>query len=64
MTMAKISPKKEQILTTSAHLLATKGGVNFSMRTVAEEMGMRLSNLQYYFPTLENSSLRWWKIFC
>ena len=51
--MAKISPKKEQILTTSAHLLATKGGVNFSMRTVAEEMGMRLSNLQYYFPTLE-----------
>ena len=53
MTIAKISPKKKQILTTSAHLLATKGGVNFSMRTVAEEMGIRLSNLQYYFPTLE-----------
>ena len=51
--MAKLSPKKQQILTTAARLLATRGGVNFSMRIVADEMGIRLSNLQYYFPTLE-----------
>lgn len=51
--VAKSHSKKEHILTTAARLLATQGGVNFSMRTVADALEMRLSNLQYYFPTLE-----------
>lgn len=51
--LAKSHSKKEQILTTAARLLATQGGVNFSMRTVADALDIRLSNLQYYFPTLE-----------
>lgn len=52
MTTQK-SSKKELILATAAKLLATQGGNNFSMRAVAEELGIRLSNLQYYYPSLE-----------
>ena len=50
---AKISQKKNKILTTAANLLVKQGGINFSMRTLADELGIRLSNLQYYFPTLD-----------
>lgn len=50
---AKITQKKDKILTTAANLLVKQGGINFSMRTLADELGIRLSNLQYYFPTLD-----------
>ena len=34
--------------------LMESGGADFSMRKIADKAGIRLANLQYYFPRMEN----------
>ena len=42
--------KRNQILDVARDLLIDEGYHNFSLRKVAEKAGIRVSNLQYYFP--------------
>lgn len=44
--------RRDQILDAAASTLIEAGYADFSLRKVAERLGIRLSNLQYYFPTL------------
>jgi AcrR family transcriptional regulator len=47
-------PPKEtarRIVEVARQVLMTRGYAQFSMRNVAAEAGMRLANVQYYFPT-------------
>lgn len=44
--------RREQILDAAAATLTESGYADFSLRKVAERADIRLSNLQYYFPTL------------
>jgi AcrR family transcriptional regulator len=44
---------KEDILATAKVVLSEKGARNFSMREVARACGKSLSNVQYYYPSLE-----------
>lgn len=41
--------RREQILDAAAAILIGEGYAGFSVRKVAERLGMRLSNVQYYF---------------
>lgn len=41
----------EQILDAATELLVEEGYAQFTMRQLAERLGIRLSNLQYYFPS-------------
>lgn len=43
--------RQQAILDAAESLLASAGYAGFSMRKVAEHLGMRLSNVQYYFGT-------------
>lgn len=43
--------KSDQIVTIAARLLSDAGLDQFVMRRIAEQAGMKLGNLQYYFPT-------------
>jgi AcrR family transcriptional regulator len=45
--------KRQYILEAAAELLIESGYHNFSMRKVADAAGIRLGNLQYYFPSKE-----------
>lgn len=45
--------KRLQVLEAAADLLIESGYHNFSMRKVADAAGIRLGNLQYYFPSKE-----------
>ena len=42
--------KRNQILDVARDLLIDEGYHNFSLRKVAEKAGIRVGNLQYYFP--------------
>lgn len=42
--------KRKQILNVARDLLIDEGYHNFSLRKVAEKAGIRVGNLQYYFP--------------
>ncbi|QCT19990.1 TetR/AcrR family transcriptional regulator [Jejubacter calystegiae] len=53
MTLAKKKSGKAEILTTAKIILSEKGARNFSMREVARACGKSLSNVQYYYPSLE-----------
>lgn len=44
----------EKILQTATDLLIDRGYHNFSLRRVADAAGIRLGNLQYYFPTKDS----------
>ncbi|MBZ7265394.1 hypothetical protein FMK81_28505, partial [Klebsiella oxytoca] len=44
---------KSEILTTAKLILSEKGARHFSMREVARCCGKSLSNIQYYYPSLE-----------
>lgn len=53
-TRAASRPPKEtarRIVEVARVVLMNKGYAQFSMRNVAAEAGMRLANVQYYFPT-------------
>ncbi|MBE9539314.1 MAG: TetR/AcrR family transcriptional regulator [Proteobacteria bacterium] len=43
--------KRQDVLEVAAELLIESGYHNFSMRKVADAAGIRLGNLQYYFPS-------------
>ena len=43
--------KRQDVLEVAADLLIESGYHNFSMRKVADAAGIRLGNLQYYFPS-------------
>jgi len=43
----------EQILDVATELLINEGHAQFTMSQLAERLGIRLSNLQYYFPARE-----------
>jgi AcrR family transcriptional regulator len=45
--------KRQHVLEAAADLLIESGYHNFSMRKVADAAGIRLGNLQYYFPSKE-----------
>ncbi|MEV7618063.1 TetR family transcriptional regulator [Streptomyces sp. NPDC089799] len=49
------TPKGEQrraaVLDAARHVLVTSGGAELTMRAVAQAAGVRLGNLQYYFPS-------------
>ena len=45
--------KRQYVLEAAADLLIESGYHNFSMRKVADAAGIRLGNLQYYFPSKE-----------
>ena len=45
--------KRQDILDAAAALLIDSGYHNFSMRKVADAAGIRVGNLQYYFPSKE-----------
>ncbi len=45
--------RKAQIIQTAIGILSTEGRSGFSMRGIAEACGLRLSNVQYYFSSLE-----------
>jgi AcrR family transcriptional regulator len=45
--------KRQYVLEAAADLLIDSGYHNFSMRKVADAAGIRLGNLQYYFPSKE-----------
>ncbi|NRA28923.1 MAG: TetR/AcrR family transcriptional regulator [Parvularculaceae bacterium] len=49
-----ISPKQRQILEAALALLSEVGGTGLSMRKLAERADMRLSNVQYYFPSRDD----------
>ena len=49
--MKKVNHRKIQILDAAAHLLADKGNDKFTLRNVAQECGIHLKTLQYYFPS-------------
>lgn len=44
--------RRDQILDAAAATLIEAGYADFSLRKIAERIDIRLSNLQYYFPTL------------
>lgn len=44
--------RHDQILDAAAATLTEAGYADFSLRKVADRLAIRLSNLQYYFPTL------------
>lgn len=46
--------RRVQILDSARSLLIESGYHNFSLRKVAENSGIRVGNLQYYFPTKED----------
>jgi AcrR family transcriptional regulator len=50
---ASRAPKEtaQRIIEVARTVLMNKGYAQFSMRNVAAEAGMRLANVQYYFPT-------------
>lgn len=43
--------REESVLLAARRVLVEEGYTQFSLRNVAAEAGMHLSNLQYYFPT-------------
>ncbi len=43
--------RPEEILNTTMRVLAFEGDASVTMRSVADRVGIRLSTLQYYFPT-------------
>lgn len=43
--------RRRQILDAATRQLTEEGYARFSIRQVAERLGLRLSNVQYYFPT-------------
>ena len=45
--------KRQHVVEAAADLLIESGYHNFSMRKVADAAGIRLGNLQYYFPSKE-----------
>jgi AcrR family transcriptional regulator len=45
--------KRQNVLEVAADVLIESGYHNFSMRKVADAAGIRLGNLQYYFPSKE-----------
>ncbi|MFF2046018.1 TetR/AcrR family transcriptional regulator [Kitasatospora sp. NPDC058170] len=47
----KGAQRRAQLLDSAEELLVTTGGAALSMRAVAAAAGVRLGNLQYYFPT-------------
>ncbi|EHT04847.1 hypothetical protein HMPREF9694_05592 [Klebsiella michiganensis] len=53
MTLGKKKKGKDEILTTAKFILSEKGARHFSMREVARACGKSLSNIQYYYPSLE-----------
>ena len=46
--------KAEEILAAATNILAFEGYGNFTMRRIAEKVGVRLRNVQYYFSTKDN----------
>ncbi len=48
---AKGAARREHILDAAIAVLAQSGYAELSLRNVAEAVGMRLGNLQHYFPT-------------
>lgn len=48
---AKGAARQAAILAAAADVLARDGAHDFSLRRVAQAAGIRLGNLQYYFPT-------------
>lgn len=48
---AKGAARRALILRTAGEVLAADGAQGFSLRKVAQASGIRLGNLQYYFPT-------------
>ncbi len=46
--------RKAQIIQTAIGILSTEGRSGFTMRGIAESCGLRLSNVQYYFTSLED----------
>lgn len=54
-TKKPASPKgrrrRRDILDAAEEILVAEGYAGFSMRKVGEQLGIRLSNVQYYFPT-------------
>ena len=46
--------RRQEILHASTELLIEEGYARFSTRQVAERLGLRLSNVQYYFPSRES----------
>ena len=48
------SPKGKAILAASTEVFLDEGFASFSLRRVAQAMGISLGTLQYYFPTLDD----------
>jgi AcrR family transcriptional regulator len=46
--------KAEEILAAATYILAFEGYSNFTMRRIAEKVGVRLRNVQYYFNTKDS----------
>ena len=45
--------RKTQIIQAAIGILSTEGRSGFSMRAIAQACGLRLSNVQYYFSSME-----------
>jgi AcrR family transcriptional regulator len=52
-TLASKANQSQKILWTAFHCLSSKGYANVSMRDIAEEAGVALSQLNYHFKTKE-----------
>ena len=48
---SRANNRREEILTTTMRVLAFEGEASVTMRSIADRVGIRLSTLQYYFPT-------------
>ncbi len=49
--LKNMKSKNQEILDCARTLLIEEGSTGFSMRKVAQKLGMSLGNLQYYFPS-------------
>jgi AcrR family transcriptional regulator len=49
--LAKGQERLAEVLAAAEHLLRDQGPEGFTLRAVADEVGISLGNLQYYFPT-------------
>ena len=47
----KTNERRNEILETTMRVLAFEGDSSVTMRSIADRLGISLSNLQYYFPT-------------
>src|SRR5262245_34764029 len=51
LVQSRSRERRDAVLDAAMSVLIDEGAAGFSMRKVAERAGIRISNLQYYFPT-------------